>query len=218
MKTLRTLAQQVGVSLLVVWLWRTFEGDANRRWDNTYESSDNAVVEVVSADSGLAREGTGFLIRHSGHVVIVTNEHVIHGARALKLRFRDSVTVDADVVDSSSTNDLATLRVKGVNLERYSPLTAGASSDLQIGDELMTIGHPLRESHHLSIGLYAGKDRLDELGTMLRLNMPVDPGNSGGPLLNNRGRVVGVVTLKDVRASSLAFAVPIENLEKLKVP
>ena len=218
-KNIRILLQQIAISCVVVWLWRTFEGDANRRWDETYAVADNAVVEIVAANSlQQISEGTGFVVTHANHVVIVTNEHVVHGAKYLKLRFKDSTIADGELLDSSIAEDLAAVRAKGVNLARYSPLLPSSSPDLHIGEELLTIGHPLRESHHISIGLYTGREKLKDLGPMLRLNMPVDPGNSGGPLLNNRGKVVGVVTLKESEASSIAFAIPIENLEKLRLP
>ena len=83
----------------------------------------------------------------------------------------------------------------------------------------MTIGYPLRESHHLSIGLYTGREELGpEFGTLLRLNMPVDPGNSGGPLLDDKGHVVGIITLKKSGSSNIVFAVPIEQIRTLKSP
>jgi serine protease Do len=219
MRKIKPFLQQILLCCAVIWVWKIVQGDASGRWDRAYELSSQAVVEVQVDVPSLGREataGTGFLLRHGGGDLIVTNEHVIHGAEGLRLRFRDSLETAAEVWDASPEYDVAVLRVRGVDLERYGPLKEGQSKDLRIGDEVMTIGHPLSESYHLSIGLYSGRETIEK-GVMLRLNMPVDPGNSGGPLLDARGRVVGITTLKATRSSSLAFAVPIERIRNLRL-
>jgi S1-C subfamily serine protease len=214
MKTTKMIALQILVCCIVIATWKALESDTRRRWEQAYDSADNAVVEVAT----LTTIGTGFIFRYSRQSLIVTNEHVIEGASNIKIHFQDSIVADADIVDASSTNDIAVLRPRGVDLTRYAQLTEGTSHNLQIGDELMTIGYPLGESHHLSIGLYAGREKRQEIGHLLRLNMPVDPGNSGGPLIDDEGRVVGIVTLKDSRSSSISFAIPIEQIRLLKLP
>lgn len=118
----------------------------------------------------------------------------------------------ASVLDASERNDLAVMEIPSANLGHYHALGQGRSSDLRIGEELMTIGHPIGESHHISVGFYTGRFTLDDR-TLLRMSMPVDPGNSGGPLFNRRGEVVGVVSQKRSE-SNIAYAFPIEKINQ----
>jgi serine protease Do len=217
---IKSVAQQIVVSLAVVWVWKAFEGNPRKRWQEIYTVADHAVVAVSVFTPDGSSNGTGFVLISGKLPIIVTNQHVVGDSSSARVEFRGSVSTDADVLKVDRGLDLAVLRCRNLNIAQFSPLPVGRSEELRIGEELMTIGNPLHEVHHLSIGLYTGKEPLGgpDGEPMLRLNMPVDPGNSGGPLLDERGRVVGVLTLKDRRSSSIAFAIPIERLSLLTEP
>jgi S1-C subfamily serine protease len=164
-----------------------------------------------------ANLGTGFVFHRDDSVIILTNRHVALPGNAAQLVFKDGITAGAEVVNSSLDHDLAVLQPSGVRLANYESLERGDSADLAIGDEVMTIGHPIGESRHISIGFYTGRFTNEEGRTLLRLSMSVDPGNSGGPLLNRQGSVVGIVTLKHSTASNIAYAIPIEKAHNLDI-
>lgn len=220
----RWILSQVAVSVAVfavgsVFLYRSI----GNPWHRVYETTDVSVVKILAVflAEGMVNvgSGTGFIVELGGKRFILTNRHVVTGADGAMVQLReDAEPLEAAVVDASQVHDLALLTVDGANLNRYRVLASGSSSRLRIGEEVMTIGHPLRESHHISVGFYTGKFT-DETGrTLLRLSMAVDPGNSGGPLLNRRGEVVGVLTQKDEESANIAFAIPIEKAADLRTP
>ena len=222
MTNLKNLAQQVAVCLVIIWLWRSIEAGTSQRWEDTFASSDKGVVEIATARrtpaGPLMGRGTGFVLVHDGRPLIVTNEHVTEGADEITIVFSDKMTATAQLIDASSDRDIAVLGVDNVDLMRYLTLSRRSSRDLRIGDELMTIGCPLGESHQLSLGLYTGVEKVEENEPpLMRLSMALDPGNSGGPLLDQKGRVVGVVAAKRGGSSSIAYAVPIEQLDTLRL-
>lgn len=220
-KTTMVLSQIV-VAAVVVAIYGFFCCVGNdKSWQDIYDSCDKSVIEVYAlttgADSEQLSSGTGFVYRLNGRYVVVTNRHVASAASQLAMRFPDDVVATATVLDASELHDLAAVEPEGVNLKRYGSLPAGNSLDLKLGEELLTIGHPVGESHHISVGFYAGKSTDSRGRTLLRLSMAVDPGNSGGPLLNQQGEVVGVITQRVAESANIAFAIPIEKLLELSL-
>ena len=205
MNKIKVFFLQLVICILVVLLvWAFFVARERNCWERIYKNSDNSVVEIytldiIQDDVGVT-SGTGFVYRLKDKCIILTNRHVMSVATQ---------------VDASELHDLAVLEVENINLKRYGVLQPGRVSDLQIGEELMTIGHPRLESHHISIGFYTGKS-IDKNGlTLLRLSMAVDPGNSGGPLFNRKGQVVGIISRKVEDSANIAFAIPIDKVELL---
>lgn len=188
-------------------------------WQGVYDKSDSSVVEIYSAtaEGNSLGKGTGFVFQVRDHAVVLTNRHVASRFTIPIVRMRDGEVKAATVLDASELHDMAILGIEGLSLKRYGFLPRGRSINLRIGDEVMTIGHPIQESHHISVGFFTGKHTDDRGRTLLRLSMAVDPGNSGGPLLNSQAQVVGIITQKVSESANIAFAIPIEKVDELQV-
>jgi putative serine protease PepD len=157
---------------------------------------DSAGPGVVSVQAG-ARGGTGFVVRSDG--TIVTNAHVVAGAETAQVRFGDSgEQVDAEVLGTDISTDLAVLRVDPGSVGRLRALALADSERVRVGDAVVAIGHPFGLDRTATAGIVSGVGReiqapdgfqIDEV---IQTDAPINPGNSGGPLLDARGRVVGV--------------------------
>jgi len=193
-----------------------------------YERNVNAVVAItVQVDdydnygrpvSGFS-SGTGFMISSDGYVI--TNYHVIEGGTAVTVTTHDDKEFDAKIIGHEANNDLAVLKIEGENLPY---VTIGKSSDLQVGDQVVAIGNVLSTfASSLTVGYVSGVDRVvDTEGTamnMIQSDVAINSGNSGGPLFNMKGEVVGITTAKFSGNSSsgasiegIGFAIPMDDV------
>lgn len=193
-----------------------------------YERNVNAVVAVTvqiegyddygRATSGLA-SGTGFFITADGYVV--TNYHVIEGGTEITVTTHDDEEYSAEIVGYEANNDLAVLKVEGENLPY---VTLGKSEDLLVGDQVVAIGNVLSTfASSLTVGYVSGVDRVvDTEGVamnMIQTDVAINSGNSGGPLFNMKGEVVGITTAKFSGNSSsgasiegIGFAIPMDDV------
>ena len=156
-----------------------------------------AVADGVVAVQVGAGSGTGFVIDTQG--TIVTNAHVVGASSQASVRFGDSgATVDAEVLGSDPSTDLAVLRVDPSRVGTLHPLTLADSENVRVGDEVVAIGHPFGLDRTATAGIVSGLGReirspngfsIDEV---IQTDAAINPGNSGGPLVDGRGRVVGV--------------------------
>ncbi len=171
-----------------------------------------------------ASSGSGFIITDTGY--IVTNYHVINGGQSTQVTLNDGSTYDAQIVGGDSDYDVAVLKIEPEEGETFKPVVIDASGSLVVGDEIMTIGNPLGElTFSLSDGRVSCLDREINLdGTpfnMIQITAPINHGNSGGPLFNLYGEVVGIVAAKSENSSGntsvegLGFAIPIEDVMDL---
>ena len=164
--------------------------------------------------------GSGFVLTEDGYVV--TNNHVVEGATSVKVTTYDGKEYTAQVIGTDSTNDVAVL--KADSADALSPVTLGSSSDLIVGDQVVAIGNPLGElTSTMTVGYVSAKDRdVTTDGTtinMIQTDAAINSGNSGGPLFNMKGEVVGITTAKDSGASSsgatiesIGFAIPMDDV------
>ncbi|MCA8920358.1 MAG: trypsin-like peptidase domain-containing protein [Planctomycetes bacterium] len=161
--------------------------------------------------------GTGFVWDGAGHVV--TNFHVIEGASQVQVRFQDGETLDAQVVGVAPTKDIALLQVE----RKATPLPAGTSSDLMVGQSVLAIGNPFGLDQTLTAGIVSalGRETRSPQGRVIedviQTDAAINPGNSGGPLLDSQGLVIGVNTAIYSRTGSSAgigFAVPIDTVKR----
>ena len=171
--------------------------------------------------------GSGFILSEDGYVV--TNYHVVEGTSSVNVVLYDGKTHPAQLVGYDSTNDIALLKVEATGLD---PVTLGSSDDLIVGDQVVAIGNPLGElTSTLTVGYVSAKERtVSTDGTvinMIQTDAAINSGNSGGPLFNMKGEVVGITTAKYSGSSSsgatiegIGFAIPmddvLEELEQLK--
>jgi hypothetical protein len=164
-----------------------------------------AVVTVKARLAGGDRAASGFIVDSSG--TLVTNLHVIRGATALAVRTAGGeVYDDVRVRAVDERRDLAVLQVAAFGLPTV-PL--GDSDSLQPGQRVLVVGNPLGVLEgSVSTGVVSGVREMDGY-KVVQTDASVNPGNSGGPMVDDGGRVIGVVTFKLVNAENLNFAVPI---------
>jgi serine protease Do len=149
---------------------------------------------------------------------IVTNHHVIAGARELRVKLADGRELIATVVGQDASADLALLKVEAGELP-VMPL--GDSSALQVGEPVMAIGSPLGLDHTATVGIVSALDRQIELepnGRFIQTDASINPGNSGGPLINRRGQAIGINTVIFTRAggsTGIGFAIPTRFAEPI---
>ena len=165
--------------------------------------------------------GTGFIMTENGY--IVTNYHVIENATNLTVTTYDGTSYDATVRGYDSTNDLAVLKIQADGLQA---VTLGSSDDLIVGDQVAVIGNPLGDLNAtLTVGYISAKDRVissdGSLINMLQTDAAVNPGNSGGPIFNMKGEVVGIITAKysgitnsGATIEGIGFAIPVDDVQK----
>ena len=163
--------------------------------------------------------GTGFIISENGYVV--TNYHVVEGAKTIYVTTHNDEKFPATLVGQDSTNDVAVLKVEATGLPH---VTLGSSDALNVGDQVVAIGNPLGDlTATLTVGYVSAKDRdvTTEGATinMIQTDAAINSGNSGGPLFNMKGEVVGITTAKYSGSSSsgatiegIGFAIPIDDV------
>ena len=182
----------------------------------------DSVVTVLNYSSQLQATGTGFVYKiDDNYGYILTNNHVISGARKIEVTNTENVTIEATLLGSDEYADLAVLRVDKSFVLQVA--TLGNSTDSEIGDTVFAVGTPVDVKYAGSVtkGIISGKNRmvnvtLDDGGAfmmeVIQTNTAINPGNSGGPLVNINGEVIGINTLKLVEdeIEGMGFAIPIE--------
>ncbi len=170
-------------------------------------------VAVITSDSRDGQRnglGTGFVIAADG--LIVTNYHVIGDGRAVRVQLADGRKFDVEAIHASDRAlDLAVLRIGAIELP---VLELGDSDSLKQGQAVVAIGSPLGLRYSVVTGVVSGVREM-EGRPMIQLAMPIEPGNSGGPLLDMQGRVQGILTMKSQVAPNLGFALTANLLKPL---
>jgi S1-C subfamily serine protease len=164
--------------------------------------------------------GTGVVIKEDG--TILTNLHVVWGAKRVRVTFADGHESEAQMVGAQPENDLAVLRAKSLP-DDLEPATMRSTGDLAPGDQVIAVGHPFGIGPSVSAGVVSGLKRefrspegQHALTNLIQFDAAANPGNSGGPLVTMDGYVVGIVTAilnpnEQRTFVGIGFAVPIEN-------
>lgn len=178
-------------------------------------STETAVRNVFGQISNYASAGSGFLISSDG--IIITNHHVIADADTIKVLTADGKTYEATLIGSDATVDIAVLSIDAKNMPY---LEFGNSDTMKVGDMVAAIGNPLGElANTQTVGTVSALSREVNIEgtpmTMLQTDAAISPGNSGGPLLNSYGEVIGIVSAKtvDTGVEGIGFAIPANSAQ-----
>jgi len=171
-----------------------------------------SLVKVMQVGrQGVDGLGSGFVVRADG--LIATNRHVIGDARRIRVETSDGQTEEVTEVFASDVRlDLAILRIARKNMK---PLPLGDSAKLRQGDHIVAMGNPEGLAFSVVEGVISEPRREIEGLAMIQVAVPIEHGNSGGPLLDRYGRVLGLLTMKSARTDNLGFAMPVNELKKL---
>lgn len=192
--------------------------------DKVYGST---VVVIASSKGKTISTGTGFIYKKKdGKAYIMTNNHVIDGADSVAVEFNDkNDTIEASIIGGDTYADIAVLTIKDDN---YTAVEIGDVDSLKLGDTIFTVGSPMGANYKGTVtkGILSGKERMVEVNLtgstsdyymkVLQIDAAVNPGNSGGPLCDVSGNVIGIISLKIVKdeVEGMGFAIPIEDALK----
>jgi len=163
--------------------------------------------------------GSGFVVSEAGE--ILTNNHVVEGAQKIQVRLQDREVLNARIVGTDPATDIALLKVTPRGRLRAIPL--GDSDRLRVGDWVMAIGNPMTFEGTVTVGVVSAKERsglsndanASSLQDFIQTDAAINFGNSGGPLINVSGQVVGIATMMVQPAQNIGFAVPINIARKI---
>lgn len=216
-----------------------YDGDIVK---TVFETASPAVVEVktvVQAGRNIGEgSGSGFLVDDEGH--IITSAHVVEGAREIRVRLSDGRELAAVKLGHSQHDDLAVLRVDVDAVSDILPLSFADSDEVSIGEMAIAIGSPYENFNSISVGVVSGTGRSESgvqwaesfiggvrrtITNLVQTDAALNPGNSGGPLLNAEGKVIGVNSSVRVQSGvqiGMGFAVAsntvMQILDELKDP
>jgi S1-C subfamily serine protease len=166
--------------------------------------------------------GSGFVIDKAGH--IITNFHVVEGALAVEVSFSNRETMKARIVGSDPSTDVAVLKVDA-RARALTPLTLGDSDAVRVGDSVVAIGNPFGFERSITAGIVSALQReitapnLFAIDHVIQTDAPINRGNSGGPLLNAQGKVIGVNAAIETGGTGevgnvgIGFAIPINTVK-----
>lgn len=169
--------------------------------------------------------GSGVIISNNGY--IVTNNHVIEGADRIKVNLNNNTIYDAEIIGSDPSSDLALLKIEGNNFEAVS---FGNSDDLKVGEWVLAVGNPFNLASTVTAGIVSAKGRdidllqpdyynqLTPVESFIQTDAAVNPGNSGGALVNSKGQLVGINTAIASMTGSYSgysFAIPVTIVQKV---
>jgi serine protease Do len=162
-------------------------------------------------------EGSGFIISQSG--LLLTNHHVIARADTIRARFSDGETVKARLLGSDANMDVALLKLEGS--KKWPHVNLGSSKDARVGDWVVAMGNPLGLGHTVTAGIVSGKgrilhhDRVFGSDDFIQTDAAINQGNSGGPLFDLNGNVIGINTAIIQGANTIGFAVPMDPIKQI---
>ena len=200
----------------------------NRLLTNIYARSSDSVVNIEATILDETRRGSGFVYDRQGHVI--TNAHLVKDADALTVTLRKAYALPAALIGLDSFSDLAVLKVSASE-DLLKPLRIGQSATALVGQRAISIGNPFGLKASMTSGIVSGLGRslpsaeLIEAGaagfdnpSIIQIDAPIHPGNSGGPLLDSQGMVIGITTAMQSdsgRFQGIGFAVPADTMRRV---
>ena len=217
----------------ITWLTNSHDGNsANFQEGSIAEIAEKVSPSVVSIVTSIestdwfgqsvesAAAGTGIIVTSDGY--ILTNKHVVSGAESISVVLDDgTVYDDVKVVERDPANDIAYLKIEGAT--DLTPATLGNSKTLHVGQQVMAIGNALGQYQNtVTVGVISGLGRTvtasdgagqsETLTDLIQTDAAINSGNSGGPLVNAAGEVIGVNTATSTAAENMGFAIPISSV------
>lgn len=185
------------------------------------EKAKNAVVKIdkytrIAGNDRLTGTGSGFVFSSDG--LILTNAHVIDNSTRLNITLLDGNEFSGEVVGKDKDSDIAIIKIFGGG---YTPVKLGISGDLKIGQLVIVIGNPLGYQHSVSVGVLSGVGRTMQtpggqlIDDILQSDAAMNPGNSGGPMINSDGEAVGINTAIIPSAQGLSFSIGIDSAKEI---
>ena len=189
--------------------------------NEVYRRTKQGVVDITVRGQGGNAEGSGFVIDKKGH--IATNQHVVAGAGSIEVKFADGSHASARVVGSDPSSDVAVIQVN-VPAAKLQPLTFADSSKVQVGSGTIAIGSPYGLAGSVTVGVVSalGRDISAPshytISGAIQTDAPINHGNSGGPLLDANGTVIGMnsqIESNNGENTGVGFAVPSNTVSKV---
>jgi S1-C subfamily serine protease len=179
---------------------------------------DNNNSNMPTPEDKLERgTGSGFIISADGQVI--TNAHVVEGAKQVKVTLKNGQTFQGEVLGVDLVTDIAVVKIEADNLPT---VAVGTTQRLNPGEWAIAIGNPLGLDNTVTVGIISALDRSstevgvpDKRVSFIQTDAAINPGNSGGPLLNSSGEVIGMNTAIRADAQGLGFAIPIETAQRI---
>lgn len=162
-------------------------------------------------------EGTGVVIDSTG--TILTNEHVVRSADRIRVLFSNKAMYAAKLIGRSRKYDLALLKIESE--KNFQPIQFGDSKTLKAGDDVIAIGNPYGYRLTVTRGIVSGLERELKCGNevifkdLIQTDAALNPGNSGGPLLNLKGQMLGLINAKHEFAEGIGFAIPAHQIQEM---
>lgn len=201
------------------------DSDGGQSAQSIYRKNAKSIVFIVSKTTSTAGStGSGFVVSDKGE--IVTNAHVVSGVDKVSVSFENDTVLDAKVVARDPSTDLALLQVEKTDM-KFHTMTLGDSDNVAVGDTVLALGNPFGLERTLTRGIVSAVGRSIpslndfQISNVIQTDAAVNPGNSGGPLLNDKGEVIGINSqILTGSANSegnvgIAFAIPINTAKKL---
>jgi regulator of sirC expression with transglutaminase-like and TPR domain len=185
---------------------------ADKSVEQIAASARNSIVVItfVGRDGKRQGLGTGFVISSDG--LIATNLHVLGEARPITVQLADGKRHEVTSIHASDR--AADLAIVHIDAKDLTPLLLGDSDKLKEGQAIVALGNPRGLANSVVAGVVSARRQLDGR-SMIQVAMPIEPGNSGGPVLDLQGRVQGILTMKSAVTNNLGFAMPINALKPL---
>ena len=201
--------------VILAWLVTTASADEPKpdrtTADLVAELKPSIVVITFSGRDGKQEGlGTGFVVSEDG--LIATNYHVIGEGRPISVQFADGTK--REVIEVRASDRQMDLAIVKINQKGLKPLELGDATKAKDGQPVVAVGNPRGLKHSVVEGVISGQREI-EGRPMLQLAMPIEAGNSGGPLVDRDGRVLGIITLKSLVTDNLGFAISVNSLKPL---
>ncbi len=164
-------------------------------------------------------QGSGFIYSYSGRMLILTNNHVISGAVNITVTMTTGEVCDATLLGANPNNDFAVLSINDPK-GNYKSLEIISSSTLKVGEPVIVVGTPYGLAGSMSNGIISALNRTlttssqSTITGVIQTTAPLNPGNSGGPLMNYQGQVIGIATAIVQESQGIGFAIPSDNILK----